>query len=160
MRQSLRSANSNLFREYIGAESNSIKFTDVPINPGVEFHFILSFVIDYTTNENSPSPTNGKFNVFWETGHLGPGGPGEVASIKDTTPMSRIIKMYHIDGIDVDYDHFKPDPNTFAECIGRLIVALKKSGTISFASIAPYDDGPIQSHYIFTLRCGGKMAMQ
>ena len=55
--------NSNLFREYIGAEFNNVKFTDVPINPNVEFHFILSFALDYDTSGN-PSPTNGNFNIF------------------------------------------------------------------------------------------------
>ncbi|KAF2300455.1 hypothetical protein GH714_013512 [Hevea brasiliensis] len=57
-------ANSKLFREYIGAESESIKLSHVPINSGVDFHFILSFAIDYTSLEN-PSPTNGKFKAFW-----------------------------------------------------------------------------------------------
>ncbi|XP_024968808.1 chitinase 2-like [Cynara cardunculus var. scolymus] len=75
---SCSAANSNLFREYIGAESDSVKLSDVPINPKVEVHFILAFAIDYTP-DNHPSPTNGKFNVFWETNHL---GPSEIASIK------------------------------------------------------------------------------
>ncbi|XP_071701532.1 chitinase 2-like, partial [Rutidosis leptorrhynchoides] len=71
-------ANSNLFREYIGAESDSVELSDIPINPHVEVHFILAFAIDYT-QDNHPSPTNGKFNVFWETNHL---GPSQIASIK------------------------------------------------------------------------------
>ena len=33
--------NSKLFREYIGAQFNNVKFSDVPINTDVEFHFIL-----------------------------------------------------------------------------------------------------------------------
>ena len=37
---------SNLFREYIGAEGNNIKFSDVPINPNVEFHYILAKSIE------------------------------------------------------------------------------------------------------------------
>ncbi|KAK2980291.1 hypothetical protein RJ640_024995 [Escallonia rubra] len=172
-------ANSKLFREYIGAESDSVKLTDIPIHSGVETHFILAFAIDYT-NDNHPSPTNGKFDVFWETNHL---GPEEIASIKDRnanvkfavslggdsvgdgkaffTPnsisswvrnavssLTSIIKQYNLDGIDIDYEHYKTDPNTFAECIGQLLTNLKQSGTISFASIAPYeDDGAVQSHY-------------
>ncbi|KAK8671605.1 hypothetical protein V6N13_038195 [Hibiscus sabdariffa] len=52
-------------------ESGSIEFSDVPINSGVEFHFILAFAIGYT-RDNHPSPANGKFNVFWETKNLGP----------------------------------------------------------------------------------------
>ncbi|XP_077213490.1 chitinase 2-like [Tasmannia lanceolata] len=170
---------SNLFREYIGAEFKNVKFSDVPINPGVNFHFILSFAIDYTTS-SSPSPTNGKFNVFWDSGNL---SPSQVSSIKSmhsnvkvalslggdsvgggsayfnpstidswvgnaVSSLTRIVKQYHLDGIDIDYEHFRADPNTFAECIGRLVTTLKKNGVISFASIAPFDDDQVQSHYL------------
>jgi hypothetical protein len=62
--------------------------------------------------------------------------------------LTIMIKQYNLDGIDIDYEHFKSDPHTFAECVGRLITTLKKSRTISFASIAPYDDGEVQSHYL------------
>ncbi|KAK8683552.1 hypothetical protein V6N13_039611 [Hibiscus sabdariffa] len=79
-------ANSNLFREYIGAESDSIKFSDVPISSGVEFHFILAFAIDYT-HDYHPSPSNGKFNVFWETKNL---GPCQVSSLKDSSSNVKI----------------------------------------------------------------------
>ncbi|KAL2328682.1 hypothetical protein Fmac_022109 [Flemingia macrophylla] len=172
-------AGSNLFREYIGAEFNNVKFSDVPINPSVEVHFILSFAIDYDTS-SSPSPTNGKFNVFWDTNNL---SPTQVSSIKTKYPnvkvalslggdsvgggsaffnpsstdtwvsnavssLTTIIKEYNLDGIDVDYEHFKSDPDTFSECIGRLIKTLKSNGVISFASIAPYDDDQVQSHYL------------
>ncbi|XP_020215447.1 chitinase 2 [Cajanus cajan] len=170
---------SNLFREYIGAEFNNVKFSDVPINPSVEFHFILSFAIDYDTS-SSPSPTNGKFNVFWDTTNL---SPTQVSSIKAKNPnvkvalslggdsvangyaffdpsstdtwlsnavssLTTIIKDYNLDGIDIDYEHFKSDPDTFSECIGRLIKTLKSNGVISFASIAPFDDDQVQSHYL------------
>ncbi|BFG34624.1 hypothetical protein CerSpe_208980 [Prunus speciosa] len=47
-------ANPYLFREYIRAEFINVKFSDVPINPNVEFHFILSFSIDYDTSGSSP----------------------------------------------------------------------------------------------------------
>jgi hypothetical protein len=173
------SSSTNLFREYIGAESNNIKFSDVPINPNVEFHFILSFGIDYDTS-SSPSPTNGKFNIFWDTKHL---NPSQVSSIKNqysnvkvalslggdsveggyayfdpssvdswlanaVSSLTSIIKEYNLDGIDIDYEHFKGDPNTFAECIGKLIQTLKSNGVITFASIAPFDDDQVQSHYL------------
>ncbi|XP_062172285.1 chitinase 2-like [Alnus glutinosa] len=172
-------ANSNLFREYIGAEFKNVKFTDVPINQNVEFHFILSFAIDYDTS-GSPSPTNGKFNIFWDSNNL---SPSQVSSIKNThsnvkvalslggdsvgngfaffspssvdswvsnavSSLTMIIKQFHLDGIDIDYEHFKADPNTFAECIGRLITTLKQNKVISFASIAPFDDDQVQSHYL------------
>ncbi|GLJ06103.1 hypothetical protein SUGI_0031870 [Cryptomeria japonica] len=62
--------------------------------------------------------------------------------------LTDIIQQYHLDGIDIDYEHFDySDPNTFSECIGQLITQLKQNNVISFASIAPDDDGPIQSHY-------------
>jgi hypothetical protein len=172
------SSSTNLFREYIGADSNNIKFSDVPINPNVEFHFILSFGIDYTSS--SPSPTNGKFNIFWDTKNL---NPSQVSSIKSqnsnvkvalslggdsvgggyayfnpssvdswlsnaVSSLTKIIKEYNLDGIDIDYEHFKADPDTFAECIGRLIKTLKTNGVITFASIAPFDDDQVQSHYL------------
>ncbi|KAE9463490.1 hypothetical protein C3L33_04595, partial [Rhododendron williamsianum] len=176
---SIRSANSNLFREYIGAEFKNVTFADVPINSPVEFHFILSFAIDYTTN-SSPSPTDGIFNIFWDSDNL---TPSQVSSIKSKNPnvkvavslggdtvrnnyayfspssidswvsnavasLSSIINRYHLDGIDIDYEHFKADPETFARCVGRLISTLKKNGVISFASIAPYDDDQVQRQYL------------
>ena len=171
-------ANSKLFRKYIDAESESIKLIDVPINSKVEFHFILAFYIDYT-NGNSPSPSNGKFDIFWESNFLGPGviasnkhwhsnvkvsvslggdtachgkaffAPKSIDSwVKNAVfSLTNMVKEYNLDGIDIDYEHFHSDPRTFAECIGQLIMRLKKSGTILFASIAPFDDEVIQSHY-------------
>ncbi|KAK3012634.1 hypothetical protein RJ639_008590 [Escallonia herrerae] len=178
---------SDLFREYIGAEFNGVTFSDIPINPNVEFHFILAFAIDYTTS--SPSPTNGKFNIFWDTDNL---GPSQVSSIKSTHPnvkvalslggdsvgdgsayfnpssvdswvsnavssLTDIIQQYNLDGIDIDYEHFNANPKTFAECIGQLITTLKNNGIISFASIAPYDDDQVQSHYMALWRSYGHL---
>ncbi|PRQ33843.1 putative chitinase [Rosa chinensis] len=171
-------SNSDIFREYIGAEFNNVKFSDVPINPNVEFHFLLSFAIDYDTSGSSP--TNGNFNVFWDTGNL---GASQVSDIKNAhsnvkvglslggdsvnsgscyfkpasvdswvsnavSSLTSIIQKYNLDGIDIDYEHFKSDPNTFSECIGRLIKTLKNNGVIKFASIAPFDDDDVQSHYL------------
>ncbi|GKD05719.1 reverse transcriptase domain-containing protein, partial [Tanacetum coccineum] len=176
-------ANSNLLLEYIGAESDSVKLTDMPINSKVEVHYILAFAIDYTS-DNHPSPTNGRFNVFWETNHL---GPSQIASVKDkhsnvkvavslggdsvvsdnnkvyfspksinswvknaVSSLTSMIKQYNLDGIDLDYENFHShDEDTFAECIGQLITTLKKTRTIKFASIAPYeDDELVNSHYL------------
>ncbi|GLJ06094.1 hypothetical protein SUGI_0031730 [Cryptomeria japonica] len=138
--------NGKVLREYIGAEGLNIKFSDVPINENVEFHFILSFPIDYTSSDRSPSPTNGKLNVQWDKKNL---SPADVLSINAVSTLSQIITGYHLDGIDIDYEHFDhSDPNTFAECIGKLIVQLKQKKVMSMASIAPYEDeGPVQSHY-------------
>ena len=151
-------ANGNLFREYIGAMGNGVKLSDVPINPAVEVHFILSFAIDYTTGSGSPFSTNRKFNIFWDTGSLTPqavqaikarhnnvkvalslGGdsvgnghpvqfkPSSVSSWVNNavSSLSKIIKQYHLDGIDIDYEHFEADANTFVECIRQLITKLK-----------------------------------
>ncbi|XP_050233080.1 chitinase 2-like [Mercurialis annua] len=176
--QAAAPANSNLFREYIGAEFNNIKFSDVPVNPNVDFHFILSFAIDYDTSA-SPSPTNGQFNIFWDSDNL---SPSQVSSIKNqysnvrvalslggdsvqggfayfnpssvdswvsnaVSSLTKIIKQYDLDGIDIDYEHFQADPDVFAECIGKLVTTLKNNGVISFASIAPFDDDQVQTHY-------------
>lgn len=177
---SIHAANSKLYREYIGAEFKDVKFPDVPIDSNVEFHFILSFAIDYTTSSSPPSPTNGNFEVYWDSVNL---SPDAVSSIKsqhsnvkvalslggDTvsgdpvnftpssidswvsnavTSLTSIIKQYNLDGIDIDYEHFQSDPDTFAECIGRLISTLKQNQVISFASIAPFDADQVQSNYL------------
>ncbi|KAM7265366.1 hypothetical protein ACFE04_003049 [Oxalis oulophora] len=172
----IQAAPTDLFREYIGAEFNNVKFSDVPINPNVDFHFILSFAIDYDT---STSPTNGNFNVFWDADNLSPSAVSSVKSqhsnVKvalslggDTvgngyayfnpssvdswvsnavSSLTSIIQQYNLDGIDIDYEHFNADPDTFSRCIGQLISTLKNNGVISFASIAPFDDDQVQSHY-------------
>ncbi|MFS8025788.1 putative chitinase [Helianthus anomalus] len=62
--------------------------------------------------------------------------------------LTNIIQEYHLDGIDIDYEHFLADPETFAECIGKLITTLKHNGVISFASIAPFEDDEVQRHYL------------
>ncbi|GJS24897.1 chitinase 2-like protein [Tanacetum coccineum] len=141
---------SDLFREYIGAEFNNVKFSDVPINPNVEFHYLLSFAIDYTSS-SSASPTNGNFNVFWDSDNL---SPSQVSSIKSQHSNVKVGLSLGGDsvnggsyGIDIDYEHFHADPKTFAECIGKLITTLKNNAVISFASIAPFDDDDVQSHY-------------
>eukprot|EP01018_Ginkgo_biloba_P020792 Gb_05578 [translate_table: standard] len=172
-------ANSNLFREYIGADFKNVKFSDLPINPNVQFHFILAFAIDYTQS-GSLSPTNGKFNVFWDAQNL---SPDDVKAIKTqhknvkvalslggdsvmnafaqfkassvsswvnnaVSSLTEIFQHYHLDGLDIDYEHFdETQPNIFAECIGQLITKLKKKKIISFASIAPYDDEKVQTNY-------------
>jgi hypothetical protein len=65
-------AKSNLFREYIGVEGKNVKFSDIPINPKIDDHFILSFAIDYASSSSPPSPTNGVFKIFWDTENLTP----------------------------------------------------------------------------------------
>ncbi|XP_072988186.1 chitinase 2-like [Typha latifolia] len=171
--------NSNVYQEYIGALFKNVKFTDVPINPNVDFRFILAFAIDYTTSTSPPSPTEGQFGIFWDSNNL---SPADVAAIKQNngnvkvalslggstisdspvlftassvdswvgnavSSLTSIIQQYNLDGIDVNYEQFQSDPDTFAECIGQLISTLKNSGVISYASIAPFDSADVQSHY-------------
>ncbi|KAJ3702758.1 hypothetical protein LUZ61_006463 [Rhynchospora tenuis] len=63
--------------------------------------------------------------------------------------LTTIIQEYNLDGIDIDYEKFtdENDTDTFTECIGQLITTLKDNGVISFASIAPFADPPVQSMY-------------
>ncbi|KAM0951814.1 putative chitinase [Dioscorea sansibarensis] len=84
--QILTAQNCNLFREYIGALSNGVKLSDIPINSFIDFHFILAFAIDYT-DTTSPSPTNGKFNIFWDNTTL---SPSQISSIKQTNPNVKV----------------------------------------------------------------------
>ncbi|GFY99209.1 hypothetical protein Acr_13g0006100 [Actinidia rufa] len=180
--------NSKLFREYIGAEGKNVTFSNVPVNPNVDFHFILSFAVDYT-NSSSPSSTNGFFNPYWDRDNL---NPSQISSIKGHHPnvkvamslagdtldnhfvyfnpastsswvrnaissITQIVREYNLDGIDIDYEHFNADPDTFAECIGRLLVYLKQNDIVSFASIAPYEDDSIQPHYLALWRKYGHL---
>ncbi|XP_038895814.1 chitinase 2-like [Benincasa hispida] len=73
------------------------------------------------------------------------------------TSLTELINTYNLDGIDIDYEHFKSDPSTFAKCIGQLIGRLKKKGIISFASIAPFDKAEVQSHYLALWRSYGHL---
>ncbi|KAJ8643960.1 hypothetical protein MRB53_005708 [Persea americana] len=68
----------------------------------------------------------------------------------------QIIKQYNLDGIDIDYENFHAGPNTFALCIGQLISTLKSKGVITFASTVPYDDSPVQSHYLALWKTYGR----
>ncbi|KAH6555833.1 hypothetical protein KP509_1Z225000, partial [Ceratopteris richardii] len=167
--------NGKIFREYIGALYNGVKFTDVPINTGVTFHFILAFAIDYTS---SASPTNGLFNIYLQNSVLTPaavqaiksqysnvkvmvslGGEtisGQPVQFRATSvnswvsnavsSLTSLISQYHLDGIDIDYEHFDSvSTDTFVSCIGQLIQQLKSSGLISVATIAPFDG--VQTQY-------------
>jgi hypothetical protein len=63
--------NGYLFREYIGAQFTGVRFSDVPVNPGLSFNFILAFAIDYTAPP-APVQTNGVFSAFWDTAKTSP----------------------------------------------------------------------------------------
>ncbi|GJN06628.1 hypothetical protein PR202_ga24378 [Eleusine coracana subsp. coracana] len=82
--------NGYLFREYIGAQSTGVQFSDVPINTKLSFHFILAFAIDYTpvNQKPTPTPTNGVFSPFWDTAAL---TPAAVAAIKKAHPNVAVM---------------------------------------------------------------------
>lgn len=184
----IRASPEKLFTEYIGAEDKNVRFSDVPIISTIDFHFLLSFAIDYT-DTSSPRPTNGDFSVYWDNINL---GPSQVSAIKalhsnvkvgmslggDTInnrnvyfnptsvsswvanaihSVTRIVNEYNLDGIDIDYEHFISDPETFAECIGRLIFYLKQNNVVSFISIAPYEDDSVQPYYLALWRRYGHL---
>ncbi|CAL4905296.1 unnamed protein product [Urochloa decumbens] len=178
-----------LFREYIGAEFKNVTFADVPVHPGVDFDFILSFAIDYVpnpTNASAPAcPTDGRFVIYWDEANLTPaaiaaakrrrcssnstvrvalslGGDtvnGTNATFRASSvdawvgnaveSLTTILTTYGIDGVDIDYEHFgeRETPEVFAECVGRLVRALRALGVISFASIAPFANPDVQAHY-------------
>jgi hypothetical protein len=173
-----------LFREYIGAEGTNVTFADVPVHPGVDFHFILSFAIDYDASYAPPRPTDGRFALFWNEALITPAavaaakrrcgsnvrvalslggdtvGTGTNATFRvlssvdawvsnATSSLTDIVARYGLDGVDVDYEHFgtRETPEVFAECVGRLVRWLKATGTISFASIAPFANPDVQAHY-------------
>ncbi|MBA0761878.1 hypothetical protein Gotri_024455 [Gossypium trilobum] len=111
--------NSDLFREYIGAEFNNVKFTDVPIDSNVEFHFILSFAIDYDSTSGSPSPTNGKFNVFWDSDNL---SPSQVSSIKSTHSNVKVALSLGGDSVGDSYAYF--DPSSVDSWVSNAVSSL------------------------------------
>ncbi|KAI4376536.1 hypothetical protein MLD38_014286 [Melastoma candidum] len=51
-----RASSAPLFAEYIGAQFNGVKFSDVPVNANIPFHFILAFTIDYDSSTSPPTP--------------------------------------------------------------------------------------------------------
>ncbi|XP_077214255.1 chitinase 1-like [Tasmannia lanceolata] len=152
--------------EYIGATGVQVTFEDVPIDDGIDFHFILSFAVDA---DSSGNPQNGKFSPYWIPSLT----PDSVAAIKQEHPNVKVLASlsgwslgntvlhwynptdphkwisnafsslqslattYHLDGIDIDYENF-PHNSTFAFCIGELITLLKNQSAITIATIAPY----------------------
>ncbi|KAF6150571.1 hypothetical protein GIB67_030372 [Kingdonia uniflora] len=114
--------NSKLFREYIGAEGKNVRFSDVPIYPNVDFHFILSFGIDYTTSISSPSPTNGNFSVFWDTDNL---TPSQISSIKAKHRNVKVAVSLGGDTVGDDkYVYFQP--SSVESWVGNAVSSLTK----------------------------------
>ncbi|XVE86546.1 hypothetical protein DITRI_Ditri18aG0041800 [Diplodiscus trichospermus] len=160
-------SDGKVMMEYIGATGVPVKFDSVPIEDGIDFHFILSFAIDADPSGNAQ---NGKFSPYW----LDTLTPKSVAAIKKSHPnvkalaslsgwslgdkvlrwynpvdvqlwisnafssLKSIAEEYHLDGIDIDYENFPKHNSTFAYCIGELISLLKNQSVISIATIAPF----------------------
>ncbi|KAL6137870.1 hypothetical protein ACLB2K_063159 [Fragaria x ananassa] len=82
---------------------NNVKFSNVPINPNVEFHFLLSFAIDYDTSGSSP--TNGNFNVFWDTDNL---GASQVSDIKNAHSNVKVGLSLGGDSVNSGSAYFNP----------------------------------------------------
>ncbi|XP_020106428.1 chitinase 1-like [Ananas comosus] len=161
--------------EYIGATGAPISFSEVPIDPAIDFNFLLGFAIDA---DASGKPQNGVFSPYW-TSTLTP------QSVRDTktnhsnvkvlaslsgwsvnnkvlswynpidtrswifnafTSLQTLIAEYSLDGIDIDYENFPKNDATFAFCIGELITMLKNHSVITVATIAPYYR--TVSHYV------------
>ncbi|KAL8133027.1 chitinase 2-like [Apium graveolens] len=163
----LSCCDAKVMMEYIGATGVPVTFDDVPIDEGIDFHFILSFAIDSDSSGNSQ---NGKFSPYWESTLT----PDSVQAIKAAHPnvkalaslsgwsigskvlrwytpddsqlwitnaftsLKSLVTTYHLDGIDIDYENFPKHNESFAYCIGELITYLKNQSVISVATIAPY----------------------
>ncbi|KAK9292375.1 hypothetical protein L1049_020342 [Liquidambar formosana] len=155
--------------EYIGATGIPVTFDPVPIEDGIDFHFILSFAIDV---DPSGEYQNGTFSPYWASTLT----PDSVAAVKARHPnvkallslsgwslgdqvlhwydpvdpqlwisnafssLQSLATTYHLDGIDIDYEKFPKHNTTFAYCIGELITLLKNKNVVSLATIAPYYD--------------------
>ncbi|KAI3820503.1 hypothetical protein L1987_08051 [Smallanthus sonchifolius] len=164
---SLRLCDGKVLMEYIGATGKPVTFDEVPVEDGIDFHFILSFAIDADASGN---PQNGNFKPYWSSGLTA----DSVAAVKSKHPnvkalaslsgwslgsttlrwykpensqiwisnaftsLKSIIETYHLDGIDVDYENFPKHNESFSYCIGELITYLKNQSVISVATISPY----------------------
>ncbi|XP_076959675.1 chitinase 2-like [Bidens hawaiensis] len=164
---SLQLCDGKVMMEYIDATGKPVTFDEVPIEDGVDFHFILSFAIDA---DDVGTPQNGIFKPYWSSGLTA----DSVTAIKSKHPNvkalaslsgwslgsttlrwynpknndlwvsnaftspKKIIETYHLDGIDIDYENFPKHNESFSYCVGELITYLKNQSVITVATIAPY----------------------
>ncbi|KQJ96725.1 hypothetical protein BRADI_3g26810v3 [Brachypodium distachyon] len=142
-------SNSNLFRDYIGAMYNGVRFTDVPVDPRVRDTVLTPDAIAEAKRLNpnvrvavslGGATVSGK-PVFFNATSVDSWVSNAVES------LTAIVRRYGLDGIDIDYEQFQADPATFAACAGRLVAGLKRAGVISSASIAPYGNAEVQRYY-------------
>ncbi|KAG6522645.1 hypothetical protein ZIOFF_019791 [Zingiber officinale] len=120
--------------EYIGATGKPVTFSHVPVDPNIDFHFILSFAIDAG---HSGAARHGVFSPYWASTLT----PAAVRTVKARHPNVKVLATeYHLDGVDADYESFERNATDFAFCIGKLIAGLKAEGAIAVATVAPFDD--------------------
>lgn len=164
--------------EYIGATGTPITFDAVPIEDGIDFHFILGFAIDA---DPSGQTQNGTFSPYWVdtfNPSLGCSHQGQHSNVNALASLSgwslgqkvirwydpvepqiwisnafsslrSIVIKYHLDGIDIDHENLPKHNSTFANCIGELITMLKNRSAISIATIAPFYTTAIPSIELF-----------
>ncbi|KAJ7945252.1 chitinase 2-like [Quillaja saponaria] len=156
--------------EYIGATGIPITLSSMPIEDEIDFHFLLSFAIDsdssgnmiqngkfspYWANTLTPNSVQAikshHPNVKVLASLAGWSLRQKVISWYEPinpnlwisnafTSLKSLANVYHLDGIDIDYENFPKRNSTtnFAYCIGELITLLKNQSVISIATIAPY----------------------
>ena len=120
--------NGYVFREYIGAQDTGVRFSDVPINTGVSFHFILAFAIDYMTSKSSPpTPTNGLFTPYWDTGNL---SPAAISATKAAHPNLSVMVGLGGDSVQNIKVTFKPTAidSWVANAVSSLSVMINQYG--------------------------------
>ncbi|XWS33162.1 hypothetical protein CRYUN_Cryun22dG0055500 [Craigia yunnanensis] len=112
-----------MMMKYIIAIGVPVKFDPVPIEDGIDFHFILNFAIDVDPSGNAQ---NGKFSPYW------------LWISNAFSYLKSMLEEYLLDGIDIDYENFPKYNSTFSYCIGELITRLKNQSVISIATIVPF----------------------
>lgn len=160
-------SDGKVMMEYIGATGKPVQFSDVPIEDNINFHFILGFAIDSDPSGNPQNGTfspywastltpesvaaikasNPNVKVLASLSGWSIGGKvlnwytpvdSQLWISNAFTSLKSIVEMYHLDGIDVDYEKFGRRNNSFGHCIGELITLLKNQSVISVATIAPF----------------------
>ncbi|KAJ8752000.1 hypothetical protein K2173_001026 [Erythroxylum novogranatense] len=158
---------AKVMMEYIGATGARVSFNEVPVKDKIDFYFILGFAIDADSSSNpqngifSPYWADSLTPASVATIKSRHANVKVLASLSGWsvndnvltwyTPknpklwisnafksLNSIVKKYHLDGIDVDYETFPKNDSSFASCIGELITNLKKQRVISVATIAPF----------------------
>ncbi|KAK3120020.1 hypothetical protein QOZ80_9AG0679600 [Eleusine coracana subsp. coracana] len=82
-----------------------------------------------------------RVNVFFAASSVDAWVANAVSSVTE------IINEYDLEGVDVDYEHFSSDEDTFVECVGQLLTELKRRMPRIITSIAPFEDDTVQRYY-------------